>query len=155
MDYYNELYHYGVKGMKWGVRRYQNKDGSLTKDGLRRYRKEYDDIKQLQTLSDRAKTVNKTGISAIDNYNSRYYDKESQAKLRLLMKKIGDRGVSQIDKNVIDEGKKVAEEAKRKAEALNKSLDLSIKGNELLLLDPQREYDYHYNRYVGNNLVKR
>lgn len=32
----NELYHYGVKGQKWGVRRYQNKDGSLTPAGKRR-----------------------------------------------------------------------------------------------------------------------
>lgn len=34
----NELYHHGTKGMKWGVRRYQNKDGSLTTAGKKRQR---------------------------------------------------------------------------------------------------------------------
>lgn len=33
-----ELYHAGVKGMKWGVRRYQEQDGSLTPAGKKRYR---------------------------------------------------------------------------------------------------------------------
>lgn len=33
----SELKHWGIKGMKWGVRRYQNKDGSLTPAGKRRY----------------------------------------------------------------------------------------------------------------------
>ena len=33
----NELTHYGIKGQKWGVRRFQNKDGSLTPAGKKRY----------------------------------------------------------------------------------------------------------------------
>lgn len=32
------LEHHGVKGMKWGVRRYQNPDGSLTEEGVYHYR---------------------------------------------------------------------------------------------------------------------
>ena len=34
---HGELYHHGTKGMRWGVRRYQNKDGSLTPAGKKRY----------------------------------------------------------------------------------------------------------------------
>lgn len=33
----NDLQHHGIKGMKWGVRRYQNTDGSLTSAGRKRY----------------------------------------------------------------------------------------------------------------------
>jgi len=40
--YDQELYHYGVKGMKWGIRRYQNKDGTLTSKGKKRYEKSND-----------------------------------------------------------------------------------------------------------------
>lgn len=36
MEYNDYLYHHGIKGMKWGVRRYQNKDGALTPAGKRR-----------------------------------------------------------------------------------------------------------------------
>ena len=32
-----ELYHFGIKGQKWGVRRFQNEDGSLTSEGQKRY----------------------------------------------------------------------------------------------------------------------
>lgn len=42
----NELQHWGIKGQKWGVRRYQNKDGSLTPAGVKRYNKEMDKLKK-------------------------------------------------------------------------------------------------------------
>jgi hypothetical protein len=35
--YPNELYHHGIKGQKWGVRRFQNPDGTLTAAGKKRY----------------------------------------------------------------------------------------------------------------------
>ena len=39
----NELCHFGIKGMKWGVRRYQNEDGSLTPAGKKHYGNMSDD----------------------------------------------------------------------------------------------------------------
>lgn len=43
-----ELYHHGIKGMKWGVRRYQNKDGSLTAAGKKRRDKEFNALNKDQ-----------------------------------------------------------------------------------------------------------
>ena len=47
----NELMHWGMKGMKWGVRRYQNKDGSLTPAGKKRYDKEMAKLKEEEKIA--------------------------------------------------------------------------------------------------------
>lgn len=70
----DELYHWGVLGMKWGHRRYQNKDGSLTNAGKNKYKKvsrkvynkEFDSLTDKYVKKDpRTKQVNKLAKDAI------------------------------------------------------------------------------------------
>ena len=45
MQFESSLQHWGIKGMKWGVRRYQNKDGTLTDAGKKRYSRDIQENK--------------------------------------------------------------------------------------------------------------
>lgn len=53
--YFNEDYleHSGVKGQKWGVRRYQNEDGTLTDEGRKRYGRSLNTIDKLNTQANK------------------------------------------------------------------------------------------------------
>lgn len=56
----NTLQHWGIKGMRWGLRRYQNADGSLTPAGKKRYNKEMEKLKaEERTLKNKARTQSK------------------------------------------------------------------------------------------------
>lgn len=60
----NELQHWGIKGQKWGVRRYQNADGSLTPAGIKRYRDDAAKIER-QINSDKKGVTSKDYESAL------------------------------------------------------------------------------------------
>lgn len=61
-----ELVHYGIKGMRWGLRRYQNPDGTLTDKGKKRYSEDALNAKVL-----RKKNINKLSNAELKKLNER------------------------------------------------------------------------------------
>lgn len=73
--YTKELYHHGIKGQKWGVRRYQNEDGSLTSAGKKRYSSE--EIREARkSLSSERKKLDELNKRATRIYENTTYGNE-------------------------------------------------------------------------------
>lgn len=66
----DELYHYGIIGMKWGIRRYQNPDGSLTPAGRRRIEKQDEKWakKKSSKITAQAKKLSQRELDVYGNY---------------------------------------------------------------------------------------
>lgn len=116
---YSFLCHYGIKGMKWGIRRYQNPDGSLTAEGIQRYGSKKGLSKHIQSENKKAEKLERRALVteyAYDRASKRHAKtmeklKKSAAKGKFnerLVKKLGDQTIAKAE---LEERKNAARSA--------------------------------------------
>lgn len=129
----NELYHHGKKGMKWGVRLYQNKDGSLTELGKRRYYKEAD----------------KAGYKE-EGYSGRRYKTTKKGKVQTF-----DADSDKWVKDDLTRSRKLANEASGMTNELKKANSVFRKEQPRVRMDLSNMSDKEMREKINRELLER
>ena len=110
----DELYHHGIKGQKWGVRRFQNADGSLKPAGEKRYgsgtKKDYKNAKaesRKKSIDDLGKLKDKNDIEAVTKLAAEYDNRNKKIKDTYASEKAAKAEAKKQQKAVKDFEKKV------------------------------------------------
>ena len=121
------LEHHGIKGQKWGVRRYENPDGTLTEAGKKRYQKDF-----YKTVKRETKLAVKNGEFKSDRLK-KYLPQDEVKKLAPLVKKMNDdvinegRGHDEINGRIRIENRSATEVEKKQMRILTGKANASIK----------------------------
>lgn len=158
----DELYHYGIKGQKWGVRRYQNPDGSLTKLGKKRYGSISDDKLQKslykQVKKARAEqsdwsnqwrvdnTIGKNSKAVQDRYREDLRKYRSSDEYKRAMKKLKD-----LDKR-FERGKIDPNQYDKEYENIQKSVYSPELDTSVRITSNGRKYSKAYMDKYGKDL---
>lgn len=130
-----ELYHHGVKGMKWGRRRYQNSDGSLTAAGKKRY----------------SRDAREKGYGNQDEDGTYYKTAGKKGGRKETLDVDADRYVTED----LQRSKRVAEESAQLAGRVKTMNDKSIKNQPKTRLDLSNMSDKELRDQINRELLER
>lgn len=148
-----ELYHYGVKGQKWGVRRYQNADGTYTPEGAKRHRQDARDA-QNRDIGESKKDYEARKRQEKSKKDDEY-DEERERHEQEVAKR---RGVEYVRKTKKEREAEDAEEERKEKERRAKEDDAYEKSEERMKkvdekirskykFDSDSDYDKYYKEY--------
>lgn len=129
----NYLQHYGTRGMKWGVRRYQNKDGSLTAAGKKRY---YSD-------------ADKAGYTQ-EGYNGRRFKTTKKGKVETF-----NADVDQWVRDDLSKSRRVVDESTNMTRSLKKLNDDSMRHKPKQKMDLSNMTDKEMRDQINRALLER
>lgn len=110
------LAHHGVQGMKWGVRRFQNYDGSYTKKGLEHYRKTEKRYDEADAAYKSAKIARKQGLADdADVYAAKIARKDAKADMEFNYKQLKKDYLADQGKEMYNQGRRITKAADRLA----------------------------------------
>jgi len=112
MIYADELYHFGIKGQKWGVRHWQNEDGTFNEAGKERY---------FGSSAERKRALKRYGVSRIDKKSKGALTKGNLEKERKELYK-------RIDKNAKKYGDESSKEGKENIQKVKNEVDKYLQG---------------------------
>lgn len=148
-EYQNFLAHHGIKGQKWGVRRYQNDDGTLTPEGRARYLEEteraYNENRRInQTAKQHLKSINEYNKRASKEINIDDYDKVSKYLYNKINKKVSEAGD--------DDQKRI--DASSKAMVYEKKMKEFVKSKETVTIKEIHDYSNALGKEMNANMAR-
>lgn len=122
IQYESELYHHGIKGQKWGVRKYQNTDGSYTDAGRKRYARQL--TKQFNKGSENWNRADYgRGKAEKSATRARNFAKRTDTGILKPISKLSTAYANRMDKSA----KKYSEKADKHLKLANEAMELAKK----------------------------
>jgi len=141
--YPNELYHHGIKGQKWGVRRYQNPDGSYTSAGKRRY-----NIGTARTVKANPYSVTRQYINgAPAGVSAKWYTAED-------FRKVDKKDQKYLRKDEAGRNAIASKEYAKNLRGLRKSKEFKEEIKKASLLNKNRVFD-EYDKKIASDAIEK